>query len=48
MRVILFAALAATLLSMNIACNTVRGAGQDIERAGEKTQDAATSVQRKL
>jgi predicted small secreted protein len=48
MRAIIFAALAAVLLSMNIACNTVHGAGQDIERAGEKTQDAADSVKRKL
>ena len=23
------------------ACNTVRGAGQDVERAGEKVQEAA-------
>jgi len=29
-------------------CNTVRGAGQDIERAGEKTQDAANSVKRRM
>ena len=48
MRSIIFAALAALLLSMNLACNTVHGAGQDIERAGEKTQDTADSVKRKL
>ncbi|HIF25186.1 MAG TPA: entericidin A/B family lipoprotein [Micavibrio sp.] len=30
------------LLSMGItACNTVEGAGQDIENAGETVQDAA-------
>lgn len=29
-------------------CNTVRGAGQDIERGGQKTQDAADSVQRRM
>ncbi len=30
------------------ACNTVHGLGQDIERGGEKTQDAADSVKRRL
>lgn len=30
------------------ACNTMRGAGQDIERGGEKVQDAATSTQKKM
>ena len=30
------------------ACNTVHGLGQDIERGGEKTQDAADRVKRKL
>jgi entericidin B len=29
------------------ACNTFRGAGQDIERGGEKVQDAATKAQNK-
>jgi predicted small secreted protein len=29
-------------------CNTVRGAGQDSERGGQKTQDAADAVQRKM
>ena len=29
-------------------CNTVHGLGQDIERGGEKTQDAADSVKRRL
>ena len=48
MRSIIFAMLAALLLSMNIACNTIHGAGEDIERAGEKTQDAADNVKRKM
>jgi len=48
MRELIFAVLAGLLLTMNIACNTVHGAGQDIERAGEKTQDAADAVKRKL
>jgi entericidin B len=30
------------------ACNTVHGLGQDIERGGEKTQDAADAVKKKL
>ena len=28
--------------SLLAACNTVEGAGKDIERGGEKVQDAAT------
>jgi entericidin B len=39
------------LLGMSAAsagCNTVHGLGQDIERGGEKTQDAADSVKRKM
>jgi predicted small secreted protein len=48
MRSIIFAILALLFLSTNIACNTVRGVGQDVERAGEKTQDAANAVKRRL
>jgi len=29
-------------------CNTVAGAGKDIERGGEKIQDGARDVQRKM
>jgi predicted small secreted protein len=36
------------LLGMNIACNTFHGVGQDVERAGEKTQDAADAVKKKM
>jgi predicted small secreted protein len=36
-----------TVLS-SAACNTARGVGQDIERGGEKTQDAAETVRRRL
>lgn len=33
---------AATLFAMSVAaCNTIRGAGQDVEDAGETIQDAA-------
>jgi predicted small secreted protein len=38
--------LAGTLGS--IACNAVHGMGQDIERGGEKTQDAADAVKRRM
>ena len=33
---------------ISIACNTVHGMGQDIERGGEKTQDAADAVKRRM
>tara|TARA_R110002049_G_scaffold294163_1_gene480665 strand:- start:823 stop:966 length:144 start_codon:yes stop_codon:yes gene_type:complete len=29
-------------------CNTVAGAGKDLERGGEKVQDAAKDVQQKI
>jgi predicted small secreted protein len=32
----------------SIGCNTVHGLGRDIERGGEKTQDAADAVKRRL
>ena len=32
----------------SLACNTVHGLGEDIERGGEKTQDAADKVKRRL
>lgn len=38
------------LLAMSIgltACNTFKGFGQDVERGGEKVQDAAGNAQRK-
>ena len=45
----IFAALImAGLLGSSLACNTVHGLGQDIERGGEKTQDAADRVKKKL
>jgi len=37
----------ATILG-SVACNTVHGLGEDIERGGEKTQDAADKVKRRL
>jgi predicted small secreted protein len=36
------------LVGTNLACNTVHGFGEDVERAGEKTQDTADRVKRKL
>jgi predicted small secreted protein len=48
MRQIIFATLMLVLLGTNVACNTVHGLGQDVERAGEKTQDAADAVKKKL
>jgi predicted small secreted protein len=49
MRSIIFAIVMLALLGMNVvACNTVHGIGQDVERAGEKTQDAADNVKKKL
>lgn len=38
---VFFVLLAALGLGL-AACNTVRGAGQDIENAGDAVQDAAT------
>ena len=48
MQRIIFATLMLVLLGATAACNTVHGLGQDIERAGEKTQDAADAVKRRL
>jgi entericidin B len=39
------AALAALSLT---ACNTVQGAGKDIERGGEHVQDAAKDVKKSM
>ena len=49
MRQIIFATLLMlVLVGTNVACNTIHGMGQDVERAGEKTQDAADAVKKKL
>lgn len=43
--------VAATLIaSMGgvVGCNTVAGAGKDVERGGEKIQETAKDVQRKM
>jgi len=43
-------ALCAILASSFVltACNTVQGAGKDIERGGEKVQDAAQKTKEKM
>jgi predicted small secreted protein len=48
MRQIIFVTLMLVLLGTNVACNTIHGVGQDVERAGEKTQDAADAVKKKM
>ena len=48
MRKIILTTLMLVLLGTNVACNTVHGFGEDVERAGEKTQDAANSVKKKM
>ena len=42
---------AATLIasvSAVLGCNTVAGAGKDVERGGEKIQESARDVQKKM
>jgi len=41
-KLIVLAALAAALTTT--ACNTVQGAGQDVQEAGEAVEDAATKA----
>ena len=48
MQRILLAFLMMAVVSATLSCNTVRGVGKDVERAGEKTQDAAESVRRRM
>ncbi|MGN6720716.1 MAG: entericidin A/B family lipoprotein [Candidatus Binatia bacterium] len=48
LKTILWALYLTCSLTGFIACNTVHGMGQDIERGGEKTQDAADSVKRRM
>jgi len=51
LRRIFFALLLASSLAGifgSFACNTVHGVGEDLERGGEKTEDAADRVKRHL
>ncbi|GJL96986.1 MAG: hypothetical protein DHS20C06_08030 [Hyphobacterium sp.] len=41
MKKIFYVAAASAMLFALTACNTIRGAGQDVEEAGETIQDAA-------
>jgi entericidin B len=47
LRVGLAASLVAAMALLS-ACNTMQGAGKDIERGGEKMQDAARSTKEKM
>ena len=47
-RIIFATLMMLILLGTNVACNTIHGFGRDVERAGEKTQDAADAVKRKM
>jgi len=47
-QIILAMLLMLVLVGTNVACSTIHGFGQDVERAGEKTQDAADAVKKKL
>jgi entericidin B len=47
LRVGLAASLIAAMALLS-ACNTMQGAGKDIERGGEKMQDAARSTKEKM
>lgn len=43
----LYAVLGILMVVGLTGCNTMRGMGQDVERGGEKVQDAATRQQAK-
>ena len=42
----LIAMFAAAFIAMLAGCNTMEGAGKDLERGGEKVQDTARDVKR--
>lgn len=48
LRKLIVAGLAAALIPALAACNTVKGAGKDIEKGGEAIQDGAENVQEDL
>lgn len=43
-----FAFLMSSAFVVLAGCNTVAGAGKDLERGGEKVQDTAKDVQQKM
>lgn len=44
----LYTLVIASVFAVMAGCNTVAGAGKDIERGGEKVQDTAQDVKQKL
>jgi entericidin B len=44
----LIALMLASLVGVASGCNTIAGAGKDIERGGQTIRDAAKDVQRKM
>jgi entericidin B len=44
----ILALLTSSVFLVLVGCNTVAGAGKDIERGGEKVQDTAQDVQQKM
>lgn len=44
----LIALLAAAFVALLSGCNTIEGAGKDIERGGDKIQDTARDVKRSM
>ncbi len=45
---LLITLLAAALFGTLAGCNTIEGAGKDLERGGEKVQDTARDVKRSM
>lgn len=43
-----FTAAVVAAMALLSACNTIQGAGKDLERGGEKVQDAARDVKDKM
>jgi predicted small secreted protein len=44
----LLIALVMAVSAMAAGCNTIEGAGRDLERGGEKVQDTARDVKRNM
>lgn len=45
MKTLILGMMIAVLTATTVGCNTIRGAGRDIEEGGEAIQDAATDAQ---
>jgi len=43
-RTMVLVVLMSVMVISTTACNTVKGAGKDVEKVGEKTQDAADAA----